>query len=77
VTKGLPAVDSATVWSAFSNLSKPVNVGIAGPYQVAGAKVYLKTSPRIFNPTVQNGVVKNGKGFLNPFTELASYATSP
>jgi branched-chain amino acid transport system substrate-binding protein len=82
VAKGLPTVDSATVWSAFSNLSKPVNVGIAGPYQVVGAKVYVKGSPRIFNPTVQNGVVKNGvlvpngKGFLNPFTELASYATS-
>jgi branched-chain amino acid transport system substrate-binding protein len=82
VTKGLPTVDSATVWSAFSNLGKPVNVGIAGPYQVAGAKVYLKASPRIYNPTVQNGVVKNGvlvpngKGFLNPFTELASHATS-
>jgi len=82
VAKGLPSVDNATVWSAFSNLSKPVNVGIAGPYQVAGAKVYLTASPRIYNPTVQNGVVKNGvlvpngKGFLNPFTELANYATS-
>ena len=45
-----------------------------------GTKVYLKTAPDIYNPTVQNGVVKNGvlvpngKGFLNPFTELTHYA---
>jgi branched-chain amino acid transport system substrate-binding protein len=80
VAKGLKTTDSAAIWNAFMNLSTPVSLGIAGPYEVKGAPVYLKTSPDIYNPTVQNGVVKNGvlvpngKGFLNPFTELTKYA---
>lgn len=82
VMKHASDLSSTAVWDAFSNLSAPVDIQVAGPYQVNGATVYLKGYPRMYNPTVQNGVVKNqiltsdGKGFVNPFTTLTGIAGS-
>ncbi len=67
--------DAASILAAFSNLSTPVDVGVAAPYSVVG-----KTSPfpmfaRIFNSTVQFGTISggavqsDGKGFVPAFTK--------
>lgn len=73
------ATTSAAVLNAFTNLKDPVDIGVIAPYKVVGApKISDGTWPRMFNPTVQQGVVKNGvpelsgKGFINPFDALAS-----
>jgi branched-chain amino acid transport system substrate-binding protein len=76
------ADDASSVLAAFTGLSTPVDIGIAAPYSVAGKKSPLPDFTRIFNPTVQDGVVTNGviqangKGFVNPFTALAGLASN-
>jgi branched-chain amino acid transport system substrate-binding protein len=76
VMDGAPGVGSSDVMKAFTDLESPIDIGVAGPYQVQDAKVYLDDYPQIFNPTVQNGVVvdgelkSDGKGFVNPFLAL-------
>ena len=56
-----------------------IDVGLAGPYQVKGVTAYLSDFPNMYNPTVQNGIVRNGvlvadgKGFINPFTKLKEF----
>jgi branched-chain amino acid transport system substrate-binding protein len=76
------AFTPAAVLSAFTALATPVDVVIAGPYAVKGVKPIVATFPRIFNPTVENGVIQNGtlvsdgKGLVNPFQELAAEAHS-
>jgi branched-chain amino acid transport system substrate-binding protein len=65
----------AETMQRFETLKAPVDTGIAAPYAVVGHTSPLPTLPRIFNPTVQNGVIKNGsvepdgKGFVNPFVK--------
>jgi ABC-type branched-subunit amino acid transport system substrate-binding protein len=72
---------AAAILNAFSTLAAPIDVAIAGPYVVKDVKPILATFPRIFNPTVENGVIQNGtlvsdgKGLVNPFQELAAEAT--
>jgi branched-chain amino acid transport system substrate-binding protein len=68
-------VDSKSVLDALNNLTTPINLQTAGPYQVKGVVSPLSAYPRIYNPEVALGVVKNGKllpfgkgGFVNPFT---------
>jgi ABC-type branched-subunit amino acid transport system substrate-binding protein len=69
---------SSHVLSLMQNLSTPINVGVAGPYLVKGAKPVLAGYPRIFNPDIVEGVVRNGviepsgHGFVNPFQFLRS-----
>lgn len=72
-------IDSASVLAAMNNLSTPIDLQTAGPYQVKGVTSPLKDYPRIYNPMVAIGVVKNGKlepagsgGFVDPFTALAA-----
>jgi branched-chain amino acid transport system substrate-binding protein len=68
---------ASDVISAFKSLSSPVNIGLAGPFQVEPSKVFLPAYPQIYNATVslgsiENGVlVTNGHGFVNPFTLLS------
>ncbi len=78
VAKGISGdVTNQSLLDAFNNLATPVNLGIIGPYQVKGATVVLKDYPRIYNPTVAFGVIKNGvlqptgNGLVNPFTLLS------
>jgi branched-chain amino acid transport system substrate-binding protein len=73
-------IDSTSVLNAMNNLATPINRQTAGPYQVKGVVSPLAASPRIFNPMIALGVVKNGKlvpfgtsGFVNPFTSLAQH----
>jgi ABC-type branched-subunit amino acid transport system substrate-binding protein len=81
VMKHASDLSSTATWDAFSNLSAPAHILVAGPYQVKSATVYLKGYPRMYNPTVQNGVIKggiltpDGKGFVNPFTTLTGMAS--
>jgi ABC-type branched-subunit amino acid transport system substrate-binding protein len=81
VMKHASDLSSTATWGAFSNLSAPARILVAGPYQVKSATVYLKGYPRMYNPTVQNGVIKggiltpDGKGFVNPFTTLTGMAS--
>jgi ABC-type branched-subunit amino acid transport system substrate-binding protein len=69
---------SSHVLSLMQNLSTPINVGVAGPYLVKGAKPVLAGYPRIFNQDIVEGVVRNGviepngHGFVNPFQLLRS-----
>lgn len=81
VMKHASDLSSTATWDAFSNLTVPVQIMVAGPYRVKGATVYLKGYPRMYNPTVQNGVIKDGiltpdgQGFVNPFTTLTGIAS--
>ncbi|HEY3713358.1 MAG TPA: ABC transporter substrate-binding protein [Jatrophihabitantaceae bacterium] len=72
------SVDAKGITAALNSVSTPIDVGTVGPWQAAGVTSPLKDFSRILNPTVTYGVVQNGKlvsngkGFINPFTELAS-----
>lgn len=72
-------ITSASVLAAMNSLSTPIDLQTAGPYQVKAASSQVVGYPRIYNPDVVLGVIKNGKlvpfgqsGFVNPFTTLAS-----
>jgi ABC-type branched-subunit amino acid transport system substrate-binding protein len=68
------ATDAGSVLAALNGLSSPVDIQVAAPFSVVGKTSPLSSFPRIVNPTVQDGVLKNGvltpngKGFTNPFT---------
>jgi ABC-type branched-subunit amino acid transport system substrate-binding protein len=72
--------DSSGVTAAIGSVTSPVNVATVGPWIGSGVSP-LPAYPRILNPTITYGVVKNGVlepsagGFVNPFTDLATYAT--
>jgi branched-chain amino acid transport system substrate-binding protein len=72
-------IDSASVLAAMNNLSTPIGLQTAGPYQVKGVTSPLKDYPRMYNNMVAIGVVKDGKlapagsgGFVDPFKALAA-----
>ena len=72
-------VTSASVLAAMNGLSTPIDLQTAGPYKVKAPSSRVADYPRIYNPDVVLGVVKNGKlvpfgssGFVDPFTTLAS-----
>ncbi|MFF3872196.1 ABC transporter substrate-binding protein [Streptomyces sp. NPDC001978] len=73
---------AADVLKAFTSLSTPVDTGLTGPFSVTSHQSYLAGFPNIYNPEVENGSVKNGvivtdgKGFVNPFAELAKLKSS-
>jgi branched-chain amino acid transport system substrate-binding protein len=73
------ATTASAVLAAFNNLSTPVDLGTYAPYKVVGSVPPLPAFPRMFNPTVTNGVFENGavqpdgKGFVNPFTALTQH----
>jgi ABC-type branched-subunit amino acid transport system substrate-binding protein len=77
VMAGAKTVSAATTLAAFTNLQKPVSLGLIGPYKVKGSTPPLAAFARIFNPTVAIGVAKSGKlqpkgGLVNPFTALTA-----
>jgi len=72
-------IDSASMLAAMNNLSTPIDLQTAGPYEVKGVTSPLKDYPRMFNNMVAIGVVKDGKlapagsgGFVDPFKALAA-----
>jgi branched-chain amino acid transport system substrate-binding protein len=73
------ATTASAVLAAFNNLSTPVDLGTYAPYKVVGQVPPLPAAPRMFNPTVTNGVFQNGavqpdgKGFINPFMALSQH----
>jgi ABC-type branched-subunit amino acid transport system substrate-binding protein len=73
-------VTSSSVMAATNNLSSPIDLQTAGPYKVKGTSSTITGYPRIYNPTVVIGVVKNGvlepfgQGFIDPFTSLSANA---
>lgn len=68
--------DAATIKQALDSLSTPVDVGTAAPWAVVGRTSPYPSFPRVLNPTVAIGVVKNGavqpdgKGFVSPVALL-------
>ena len=70
-------ITSASVMAAMNSISSPVDLQTAGPYKVKGVTSPIQGYPRIYNPTIVIGVVKNGvlepftQGFVDPFTTLA------
>ncbi|KRA31074.1 MULTISPECIES: ABC transporter substrate-binding protein [unclassified Nocardioides] len=70
---------SAAIMEAFKSLTS-VEVGSIGPFGQPKSPPYVESFPRIYNPTVFNGVVKDGitvpdgRGAVNPFEELAAYS---
>lgn len=82
VAKGLPTVDQASVKTAFDSLAQPIDIGTVAPWSIAGKTSPMPAYPRILNPNVQVGVVTNGvvvpdgKGFINPFSLLATTSGS-
>jgi branched-chain amino acid transport system substrate-binding protein len=71
--------ESADITAALRGVTAPVDVPSVGPWIGSGVSP-LPAYPRILNPTITYGVVKNGAlepsggGFVNPFTDLVSYA---
>jgi branched-chain amino acid transport system substrate-binding protein len=67
------APTSEQILAAFNGITTPIQLGTIGPFGPPPAKPYVPGYDRIFSPTVNNGVVKNGvlqpdgKGFVNPF----------
>jgi ABC-type branched-subunit amino acid transport system substrate-binding protein len=80
VTSDAKALTRAQVLSAFSKLKNPVNIFTVAPYKVVGTTPPLPPFPRIFNPTVVYGAVKNNQvvanngAYVNPFTALQNAA---
>jgi ABC-type branched-subunit amino acid transport system substrate-binding protein len=70
----------ADIMKAFDNLSGSVDLGVMGPWSTPKSPPYLSKFPRIYNAFVENGTLRNGvidpdgKGFVNPFTKLASHS---
>lgn len=68
-----PTVDAASFKAAVENVSTPIDTGLVGEWAIKGRKPIVPTAPRILNPSMAFGVVKNGKivsavdGFVNPF----------
>lgn len=64
--------DAPSILTAMTELEGPVDLGITGPYSVKGNEG-IPGFARIFNPTVSNGVIKDGviqpdgKGIIKPF----------
>lgn len=75
-------ITSQSVLTAMNDLSSPVDLQTAGAYKVKGVSSPIQGYPRIFNPTVVIGVVKNGvlepfsQGFVDPFTALGAQSGS-
>ena len=76
VGAGLSDFSSTSVLDAFTNLSTPIDLGLAPPFAVKGRTSPVAEFPRVFSEEVQNGTVENGevqpdgKGFVNPYTAL-------
>lgn len=67
------ATDAKAFKAALDNLSRPVDIGLIGPWAIRGRSPSLRAYPSILNPIIAFGVVKNGTvmpdpaGFSNPF----------
>jgi branched-chain amino acid transport system substrate-binding protein len=67
-----------SVTQAFNDIKTPVDVPTMGPFGPPSATPYITGYPRMYNPTVQDGVVSggvaknDGSSFVNPFTALKS-----
>jgi branched-chain amino acid transport system substrate-binding protein len=75
-------ITSKSVLAALNGLSTPLDLQTAGPYKVVGATSPIDGYPRIYNPDIALGVVKDGKlepfgdgGFIDPFAALAAMKT--
>jgi ABC-type branched-subunit amino acid transport system substrate-binding protein len=70
---GAKRFDKAGLMAAFRKVTKPINVGTAGPWSVVGKLRKIPGFSRIVNPTVVFGTVRGGRvapmagGFVNPF----------
>lgn len=66
--------DGRSVAAVLNELSTPVSTGLVGPWAVAGRISPLADAPRILNPTVILGTVRDGQivatddKFVDPFT---------
>ncbi len=75
---GASSFDAAGILSALGSVSTPIDIGTVGPWQSSGFTSPLPDYKRIINPTVTYGVVQggklvsNGKGFVNPFSQLSA-----
>jgi branched-chain amino acid transport system substrate-binding protein len=67
-------LDSAAFIDAANSLATPINIGLIGPWAIKGRQSALSEDPRILNPDIALGIVKNGEvipyqqGFSDPFT---------
>jgi hypothetical protein len=67
-------LNSAAFTDAVSNIATPVNIGLIGPWAIKGRGMALSADPRVLNPNIAIGIVKNGEvvpyqqGFSDPFT---------
>lgn len=72
-TATTPDLDAAGFKAAVNNISTPIVTGLVGPWAIKGQTSPVAAYPRILNPTVVIGTMKDGaiysdgKGFENPF----------
>ncbi len=72
-TSHASTLNTAAFVTAMKNLSTPINIGLVGPWAIKGRTPGLKSQPRVLNPDIAIGIVKNGvivpwkSGFINPF----------
>lgn len=75
VTDKAATTDASGVADALNSLKDPVDLQLLAPYSIEGVESPLEQYPRLLNPTVVYGTVKDGapvaeSGFENPFTSL-------
>jgi branched-chain amino acid transport system substrate-binding protein len=67
-------LNSAAFTDAVNNVATPINIGLIGPWATKGRGAALSADPRVLNPNIAIGIVKNGEvvpyqqGFSDPFT---------
>ena len=78
-TSTAKTLTSAAFKTAANKISTPINLGLIGPWAIKGRTPALPGEPRLLNPNIAYGVVKNGQivpegsvGFSNPFKTTAS-----
>ncbi|WP_103383277.1 ABC transporter substrate-binding protein [Pseudonocardia dioxanivorans] len=82
IAGNLDTVDKASVKAAFDAVSTPVDIGTVAPWASHGRTPPSPDWPRVLNPYIQVGIVKNGvvepdgRGFINPFDELTKAAAT-
>ncbi|MTD54454.1 ABC transporter substrate-binding protein [Amycolatopsis pithecellobii] len=72
---GAKSYDSAGLLAAFQAVETPIDIGVTGSWAVVGRAGTVPNLPRVLNPGIAFGVVKNGevvpdgRGFINVFSK--------
>jgi branched-chain amino acid transport system substrate-binding protein len=78
LAKRMTTIDSTSVINALNDLSDPIDVHTIQPWAIKGKVPPSPDWPRVLNPAVQVGVIRNGviqpdaRGFVDPFNATSA-----